>query len=76
LTNQCDIRNNNVASKIDGLVLVARCSYQSVHAPAQAPQPYIDMFNESLPGDLYKQRRTFAGMVCVCASRWMASHAL
>lgn len=38
-------------------------AYQSVHAPAQAPQSYIDMFSASLPGDEYKQRRTFAGMV-------------
>jgi hypothetical protein len=26
-------------------------AYQSVHAPAQAPQSYIDLFNSSLPGD-------------------------
>ena len=41
----------------------AALQYQSVHAPAQAPQAYIDMFNASLPGPEYKQRRTFAGMV-------------
>lgn len=38
-------------------------AYQSVHSPAQAPQSYIDMFNTSLPGDEFRQRRTFAGMV-------------
>lgn len=41
----------------------ADLAYQSVHAPAQAPQSYIEMFNSSLPGDEFKQRRTFAGMV-------------
>ena len=41
----------------------AALQYQSVHAPAQAPQAYIDMFNASLSGPEYKQRRTFAGMV-------------
>ena len=33
------------------LPLFIYLAYQSVHAPAQAPQSYIDLFNSSLPGD-------------------------
>ena len=46
------------------LPLFMYLAYQSVHAPAQAPQSYIDLFNTSLPGKEFAQRRTFAGMVC------------
>ena len=55
------IKANRASATKDPLFIYL--AYQSVHAPAQAPQAYIDMFNASLPGPEYKQRRTFAGMV-------------
>jgi len=55
------IKANRASATKDPLFIYL--AYQSVHAPAQAPQAYIDMFNASLSGPEYKQRRTFAGMV-------------
>ena len=58
---QTIIKANRASANKDPLFIYL--AYQSVHAPAQAPQSYIDLFSTSLPGDEFKQRRTFAGMV-------------
>ena len=59
------IADHNADPVSDGKPLFLYLAYQGVHEPAQAPQSYVDAYNETGPSGFIadKRRRLFAGML-------------